>query len=465
LRPETRSSQLAELDQWARGLVALDVDPGYTAGYTPSPKQQLLHASLALNLLYGGAAGGGKSRGFREDIRRFCLSPEAAGQNVLLLRRTHIELRDNHWQPAMLEWHADGAKFNASEKVVTWPNGARVIMGHCHTDADVMRYLGQEYARVYFDELTTFTETMYDMVCSRLRTTRPDLIPRAIAGTNPGGVGHLWVKSRWLDGRAVKSDGTPVDLTGYAFIQAKLSDNPIVDTPAYRARLDALPPAKRKAYLEGAWDIFEGQYFPEWSADLHVCEPFAIPDGWPRWRATDYGGSAPWCTGWGAMDPDTKRIYVYREHYQAGALLRANCEHVIHLSGQERYKASMGDPSMWAKGPDEAGSLADQCRQHGFQMSPAYNPRLPGWQVVHECLRADAGPPRLQVFSTCHNLIRTLPGLIFDARQVEDLDTDGEDHAADMLRYLLCEIVGKRRIDKPVHGGDRSAMLARSAYG
>jgi phage terminase large subunit len=439
---------------------------GYTDGYSPNPKQQLLHASTARHLLYGGAAGGGKSRGFREDIRRFCLSPEAAGLNVLLLRRTFPELNKNHWRPARQEWRDSGCVFNQSEHTVTWPNGCVLFMGHCQHEKDVDSHLGQEYARIYWDELTTFHEYMYDMISARARTTRPGLIPRIIAGTNPGGIGHSWVKARWIDRKSVDDEGRERDLSKYEFIAAKLSDNPVVDTPEYRELLSALGPAKRKAYLEGLWDIFEGQYFPEWSPDLHVCEPFAVPAHWPRWTATDWGGASPWCTLWFARNPDTGVVYVYREYYKAGERTKANAARVVDLSRGESFKAHMADPSMWDDTRGDLGSsMAGQCAEAGLRLERAYNPRQPGWQVVHEMLSPDHGGPRVVVLSTCFNLIRTLPGLVFDAHNVEDLDTDGEDHAADAMRYGLCEIAGKRRIDKPVRGAKSSATLAGSAYG
>lgn len=436
-----RVSALEEARQWAAGKQRADLslvpaNVGFTAGYVPSAKQALLHASDAPNLLYGGAAGGGKSRGFREDMRLFALlTPNA---NVLLMRRTHTELRDNHWVPAMLEWRGDGAKFNSSDHTVTFPNGSRVIFGHCHNDGDVMRYLGQEYDRVYFDELTTFTEAQYDMVCGRLRTTKPGVKPRAIGGTNPGGIGHLWVRQRWIDRDSSRDDGTRRDLTGYEFIQALLSDNPLIDTPEYRARLEALSSAKRRAYLDGDWDIFEGQYFKSYSAARHICKPFPIPTAWPKGRSLDYGGTAPFCCLWWALDPSSSpmRMYVYREYYRAGALLDHNAREVVRLSEGEQYRWSVGDPSMWAKGPTERGSLADQCRTVGLHLTPATNERLAGWQLCDKLLTGDDNGPLVQFMEgACPNLIRTLPALVHDERHVEDVDTHGEDHAPDAWRY------------------------------
>lgn len=194
----------------------------------------------------------------------------------------------------------------------------------------------------------------------------------------------------------------------------------------------------------------EGQAFPEWDASVHVVEPFDIPDEWPKWRAVDYGFAAPFCCLWGAKSPDGS-IIVYRELYSAGLNATEQAQRVAALSEGEAYKASVGDPSMWASKRESVvfKSIAAQYRTVGVKLIPATNDRLAGWERVHAYLDWEAPgedtpgfAPSLSVFKTCSNLVRTMPLLVKDPNKPEDVD-EGEDHAPDSLRYLLMAATGR----------------------
>jgi len=232
-----------------------------------------------------------------------------------------------------------------------------------------------------------------------------------------------------------------------------------------------MPDKDRRAFLLGDWDSFVGQFFSTWDRAINVCDPFEIPASWPRWRAIDYGGTAPFCCLWLAADPAQSplRVYVYREHYAAGQTLKWHCERILDLSRGEVYRGTVADPSMFAKTQEEAAhrvSLADQAKRHGLLLTPASNARVPGAQLVKQALlpRSD-GVPGLVIFGpTCPNLVRTLPTLCHDSRVVEDVDTGQEDHGYDATRYGLSAILGHGTRLRAVTGGNREAVVAASAY-
>lgn len=419
----------------------------FTAGYTPTPPQRQFHDSTATNLMYGGAAGGGKSRSMREDALDFCA--KHPGVTVLFLRRTFPELRDTHWLKLVVETKGIPVerrpKLLRSDWTARFPNGSTIIFGHCQAEDDAARYLGAEYDRIYFDELTTFTEWQYDRICSRLRTTRKDHTPQVKSSTNPGSVGHAWVKQRWIDRDADYAADRDFDLAEYEFIPAKLSDNPHINEATYTKQLKALPPDLRKAYLDGDWNAYSGAFFTTFRRSVHVRPDADMPSlallqvG----RGMDYGATAPLATYWGGIDrrcgrtADTARIWIYREHYEGGQTLPWHCQQIIAASGHERYDVSVADPSMWGSSQFDLTSLALQADRAGLALTPADNDRRSGWAVVKNLLEVrEDGLPGLIIAESCTNLIRTLPSQIYAKGTDWDLDTKGEDHAADALRYL-----------------------------
>ena len=201
---------------------------------------------------------------------------------------------------------------------------------------------------------------------------------------------------------------------------------------AYEQRLGALDENERRALRYGDWDIFAGQVFREFRRDVHVVDPFPIPEDWRKFRALDYGYANPACCLWLAIDYDGN-IYVYRELYITLLTAKELARRIIELSGEEKILYTVADPSLWAKMGHEGVSIEETMRKEGLRLVQADNDRLAGKQQVHSYLREC----RLKIFSTCVNLIRTLPQLVHDPKRPEDVDTDGEDHAYDALRYAL----------------------------
>lgn len=285
---------------------------------TPSPRQQEFFRAEAANVAYGGARGGGKSWAMRRKL--VLLAMRYPGLKLLLLRRTLPELRANHILPLQRELEGYAA-WSSTERAFRFPNGSRLVMGYCDNDSDCAQYQGQEYEVIGFEEATNFEPDWLTFIATCLRTTRTDFTPRIYYTCNPGGPGHAYIKRLFID-RAFLDGESPQD---YVFIPAKVYDNQVLmqRDPGYLKRLEALPPAKRRAHLEGDWNVYEGQVFAEWRDDpahyadgkwTHVIEPFDIPDTWRVYRSFDFGYAKPFSVGWWAVDFDG-RLYRILELY------------------------------------------------------------------------------------------------------------------------------------------------------
>lgn len=291
-----------------------------------------------------------------------------------------------------------------------------------------------EYDLIIFDELTEFTERQFYYLASRCRTTIKKRLagarPHVIAMTNPGSVGHAWVKRDFVDATDYGTKIIERNGISFAFVPARVSDNPYID-PDYERNLRGMAETDRKQLLEGDWDVFEGQFFAEYNREVHVIKPFAIPEDWPRIRAIDYGYAAPFCCLWIAFDNDGVG-YVYRELYETQLTPRLQAERVLELSGRERIDYTVLDPSTWAQ-TGVGDPIAVQYRMAGLHCKKAMNARRDGWARIREYLMMRDGPhgpqPGIFFFETCSNLLRTLPMQVYDDKNVEDLDTKGEDHA------------------------------------
>lgn len=279
---------------------------------TPNPRQQAFFRAEAANIAYGGARGGGKSWAMRRKL--VLLAMRYPGLKLLLLRRTLPELRANHILPLQREL-AGYAAWSGAERAFRFPNGSRLVMGYCDSDSDCAQYQGQEYEVIGFEEATNFEPDWLTFIATCLRTTRTDFAPRIYYTCNPGGPGHAYIKRLFID-RAFHDGEDPAD---YVFIPAKVYDNQVLmqRDPGYLKRLEALPPARRRAHLEGDWNVYEGQVFAEWRDDpahyadgkwTHVIEPFDIPNTWRVYRSFDFGYAKPFSVGWWAVDFDG-RLY------------------------------------------------------------------------------------------------------------------------------------------------------------
>ena len=405
----------------------------------PNEKQQAFFLAKARHIAYGGARGGGKSWAMR---RKFVLlACNYPGLRLLLLRRTFAELEGNHILP--LRGELDGfAKYNTERRMFTFPNGSIIKLGYCDTDADVFQYQGQEYDVIGFEEATQFTEFQMKYIATCNRTTRTDFSPRIYYTCNPGGVGHNYIKRLFID-RLYENSEKPEN---YIFIPARVTDNKVLmeADPEYINNLMALPEHLRKGYLDGEWDIIEGQYFSEFQRKIHVCKPFRIPATWKRFRAMDWGYNDPCCVLWFAVAPD-RRIYVYREYYDRQRLAKDVAKEVRSASKHEAIAYTVASPDAWQQrgngNAKQGESIADTFRLNGVPLLAADNSRLSGWQRVRENLAiAPDGQPYMLIFENCTNLIRTLPLLTYgkiSTNKHEDVSDNCEDHAPEALRYGL----------------------------
>ena len=411
---------------------------------TPNPKQEAFFLADAKHIAYGGARGGGKSWAMR---RKFVLLAfRYAGLNLLLLRRTLPELNENHVLPLQRELHG-AVGYHATQRAFLFPNGSRIKLGYCDREADVYQYQGQEYDVIGLEEATHFTESQMQFLTTCNRSVRTDFSPRMYYTCNPGGVGHAWVKRLFID-RVYRNAERAED---YVFIPARVTDNPVLlaNNPAYLKTLENLPEHLRKAYLDGNWDVLEGQYFQEFDRDRHVVAPFSVPKPWRRFCAMDWGYNDPCCVLWFAVAPEGK-LFVYRELYVRKVLSSEIAKRVKALSEGERIAYTVASPDAWQqrglKGV-EGTSIAEVFAKNGVSLIPADNARIPGWQRVRESLAPDPdGAPALRIFETCRNLIRTLPMLTCDAHDPEDVSDHDEDHAPEALRYGL---MSRPRANRP----------------
>ena len=423
----------------------------------PSERQREFFLSRARHTAYGGARGGGKSWAMR---RKFILlALRYHGLNLLLLRRTLPELRENHLIPMQRELYGF-AVYNSAERVFRFPNGSRIKLGYCDTMQDVYQYKGQEYAVIGLEEATHFTEEQMRFLTTCNRTTRKDFSPRMYYTCNPGNVGHAWVKRLFID-RLYAENENPDD---YLFIPARIYDNKVLldADPNYIRQLEALPEELRRAHLDGDWDVHAGQYFREFSRDRHVIEPFEIPSWWRRFRSMDWGYNDPCCVLWHAVDGEN-RVYTYRELYVRETRAGEVAAMVLELSRGESISYTVASPDMWQKrgavlsgaGGFEGETLAELFTSSGLSLTPADNSRVPGWNRVRDFLAvAPDGRPNWLCFSDCRNLIRQLPALQFDQHNREDA-ADGDDHAPEALRYAL--------MSRP-HAGKQPIIRKAKAY-
>jgi hypothetical protein len=421
--------------------------------------QTFFLAAAEREVLYGGAAGGGKSYAMLADPLRYMGHPQYSG---LLLRHTTEELRELIWKSQeMYPKIYPGIKW--SERKMQWqaPSGARLWMSYLDRDEDVLRYQGLAFSWIGFDELTQWhTPFAWNYMRSRLRTSAPDLPIFMRATTNPGGPGHSWVKKMFIDpspaGKAfwatdLDSGQTLVYPKGHSkegaplfkrrFIPAMLTDNPyLADGGDYETMLLSLPEHQRKQLLEGNWDIAEGAAFSEFDRTKHVIDPFDIPKSWTKFRACDYGYGSFSAVVWFAVTP-SEQLIIYRELYVSKVLAKDLAHLILRAEADDgliRY--GVLDSSCWHKRGDTGPSLAEQMIMEGCRWRPAdrsAGSRVSGKNEMHRRLQVDpfTEMPRLVITSNCVNTIAQLPIIPLDKRNPEDIDTKAEDHLYDAIRY------------------------------
>jgi hypothetical protein len=436
--------------------------------WTPQPRQKLFLSRPEYEALYGGAAGGGKSDALIVEALRQADVPH---YRALILRKTYPELRElieksERYYPAAFP----GAKFNSSSHTWRFPSGAKVLFGSLQHTADRQKYQGQAFDYIGFDELTHFREEEYRFLFARNRPGGPGTRVYIRATANPGGVGHGWVKARFI---TPAPPMTPIAETvswrgpdgalhesvqKRIFVPSSVFDNPALleADPDYVRRLASLPEAEKRAMLYGDWDSFVGQVFTEWRDDpahradhiqTHVIAPFAVPADWAVWCSLDWGYARPFSVGWYAVDHQ-RRLYRIREYYGCTGVpnegvklepaavarrIRAIEADDPNLRGRVIHRVA--DPAIWqSDGTESIGALMERervCFERGD------NARIAGKMQVHHRLAFDGdGLPMLWVFESCRHFIRTVPALVYSEADPEDVDTDGEDHIYDELRYV-----------------------------
>ncbi len=447
------------------------------------PRQNDALTSGATEILYGGAAGGGKSHLMRVAAVIWCAT--IPGLQVYLFRRIESDLIKNHIEGpkglrAMLApWVLSGWVQITATEIRFW-NGSKIFLCHCKDEKHRFKYLGAEIHVLLIDELTTFTDVIYRFLRGRVRAVGlPALppeyqgrFPRILCSSNPGNVGHGWVKAAFVDrgewGIAEMPDSEGGMLR--QFIPAKLKDNPSMekDDPNYRLRLRGLGSAALvKAMEDGDWNVIEGAYFDTWSHRNVIDEPFIIPAWWMKFRSFDWGSAKPFSVGfWAVSDGEDVNLggdirspityprgalIRYQEWYgckqdESGASipdtgLKMTAEEVGAgiLSRSRRgheFTYNVADPAIFAV--DGGPSIAERT---GIVWRKADNRRVPqagamgGWDQMRQRIQGEDSVPMLYVFKTCRDFVRTVPILQHDPDKPEDLDTDAEDHVADETRY------------------------------
>lgn len=343
-----------------------------------------------------------------------------------------------------------GASYNKNEHKWYFPSGATLQFGHSKEEADIYAFNGREFHFIGFDELQEFTHQQYVFMHSTARSSVLELKPRIRATANPGGIGHVWIDQRFgiTRGLAEKTIRDPKTGLTRCWVPSSWRDNPSLD-PTYKAQLDALPDKMRRAYRDGDWTVFAGQYFDEWDPDVHVLKSHLDPDpSWPVFHAMDWGYESPYSYGLYALMP-TGQLYRFAELYgwsgEPNVGSRETAETVarkirllwegLGLSGRDIIGPA--DTQMWDRSGEVGPSIADTFHLLGVQFVKANKDRINGWNRCRWLLGKDAyGQPRFIVSPRCTHFIRTIPALVHDEKRVEDVNTKGEDHAGDEFRYM-----------------------------
>ena len=459
-------------------------------GFKPQPGPQHHFLTCPADIVvYGGARGGGKSFAA---LGEFWCHADDWRQHAkgLMLRKTREDLKDTI--DVARQMYGDAAEWKDKEKQFRFNNGAILHMAYLEKDADAMNYQGWSLTRVYVEELTQYASSagIFRLFATLRSTSGARCQFRATC--NPGGPGHHWVKRWVIDNgpyRPVKDLETGLIRI---FIPAKINDNPalLANDPNYINRLKASgSQALVNAWLNGDWNVIEGAFFPEFDPGLHVLPPFQVPSHWTRFRSMDWGSASPFSIGWWTVVQEDmiahKRFFLpknsiirYREWYgssspNVGLKLPAEAvaQEVVRretdaMGYREPIAYGIADPAIFAviAGP----SIGEIFHRHGVHFRRADNSRVStpkrmgGWDQVRWRLRGNGdGHPMMFFFDHCRDAIRTLPMMQHDENRPEDLDTEGEDHAPDDIRYACMSRPFGASVEDLV---DLNPLLVRNAF-
>lgn len=397
---------------------------------TLTKKQKAFIEATEDEVLFGGAAGGGKSFGQIADALIFAI--RYPGSKQLILRRTFAELDKSLIRLALGLYPKEIYSFNQSSHTGKFQNGSLIDFGYCQNELDVYQYQSAEYDVIRFDELTHFTESQYLYLISRVRGANS--YPKQVKSTtNPGGIGHGWVKARFVDPSPPLTPFSGNGGLSRIFIPSLLEDNKFLTEgdPDYEKRLLALPERERRALLYGDWSIFEGQYFTEFDPRRHVIAPFEIPVSWRKFRTIDYGLDCLACL-WIAVSPDGK-YYVYRELCKPNLTISAaTAEILARTPMREEIYATLAPPDLWARSQESGRTKASLFSEYGMNFTRTDNNREVGWLAIKELLISD----RLFFFDSLSEIIKDLPSLVVDRHRPSDCQSEPHEitHAPDALR-------------------------------
>lgn len=415
----------------------------------PYPKQIEFFMSKSRYTAYGGARGGGKSWAARMKATLLCLN--YPGIQILLLRRTLKDLKDNHVVPLQKLLRTESkdkiATYKVQEKEFLFANGSRLILGYCDNESDVLQYQGQAYDVIFMEEATQFTEFMYQTLTESNRSSglcKVKFSPRMYFTCNPGGVGHQWFKRLFID-RNYQNKERPED---YVFIQSLVYENEYLmnNDPDYVRVLENLPEDRKRAMLYGDWDIFEGQYFSEFNRDIHVIDPFEIPEHWKRYVAFDYGLDMFACL-WFARDTKGK-CYVYREIHEPNLIISEAARRYLEWNNNEKIEYIYAPRDLWNRRQETGKSVADIFYENGIDLTKTSVDRIDGWLATKEWLKVqktrdeitgeEKKDSNLKIFRNCEHLIKYLPQVQIDEKNPSDVATEPHylTHICDALRYF-----------------------------
>lgn len=481
----TRSKQLARCIKTAKraGCPQVQVENlVQNAGYIPFPWQWLFHAAAReadfeggpTEIGLGGARGPGKSHAvLSQTALDDCQRVE--GLKCLFLRQTGSSAQES-FDDLITKAVKGRAEYHKSKTALKFPNGSRILLGGFKDEREIDKYIGIEYDLIIIEELTQIAKERYLKLKGSLRTSKTNWRPRIYTSFNPGGIGHAWVRDLFVIPYRTNIQTTT------RFIPSTYKENPALNE-GYTTYLESLTGSLGRAWREGNWDVFEGQYFTEWDHDRHVVKPFVLPSTWIRYRAIDPSGrNGITSCHWYAVDQDG-RVFVYREYYYGvgvkrldGSVIEAGRDYDEHAKAiaamsreedgtDENYAYTVIDTAAFSKA-GYSETAAEIFERNGVSgLIQAAKERIIGWNSVHTYLRWEKTSegytqPLMQVFSTCVNMIRTFPLLIHDQLHPEDLDTRGEDHAQDECRYLL-RTLREVKSQKPLSPVERRLKVLR----
>ncbi len=436
----------------------------------PFPRQEefLLAVDKYKYPLYGGAKGGGKSRILRWALIRFLVKHARSGNKrirVGLFCEDYPSLKDRHltkinyefpnWLGTLSDSQTEGLSFVVNQKF----GGGVIALRNLD---DPSKYASSEFAAIAIDELTKNKRETFDQLRSIVRWPGIEHNP-IMSATNPGEIGHEWVKKLWINRKFEQGDP---DAKQVHFVKSLPTDNPY-NTESYLNELRNLPEKLRKAYLEGNWDVFEGQYFSEWDREKHSIAPFQLSSTFKRYRAYDHGRINAATCGWYAVDYDG-RVYKYKEYTAKGKDVPEIAAEINRLSLGETYEYSVADPAIFHKTGmiDRYGAqtIAESFARQGIIFLAASNRRIDGWSLMHQYLSWNTLQlPKLIYFTTCLDSIRSIPTLIHDELHPEDLDTQGDDHWADADRYFLMSL-HERKTTPPPSEAEKKLKQMQDSY-